>query len=41
MDIELVAIVVDDYDRAIRFVVEKVAVFLDVAGNRWDLLGPA
>ena len=68
-----VAIVVDDYDAAIAFVVDalcmrayaasksstcqaagvefvgmprtetygRVAVFRDIAGNRWDLLGPA
>jgi catechol 2,3-dioxygenase-like lactoylglutathione lyase family enzyme len=73
--LHLIAIVVDDYDPAIRFFVDvlgfdlvedvpgttndgrpkrwvvvrpprqepygKVAVFVDIAGNRWDLLGPA
>jgi len=46
--VELAAIVVDEYDAAIRFFVSpprtepygKVAVFLVIAGNRWDLLGP-
>lgn len=54
--VELVTLVVDDYDRAIRFFVDmlgvtfrspprtepygRVAVFVDVAGNAWDLLGP-
>lgn len=33
MRLEQVTIVVDSYDEAIAF-------FVDVAGNRWDLLGP-
>jgi catechol 2,3-dioxygenase-like lactoylglutathione lyase family enzyme len=85
MHLELVALIVDDYDDAIRFFVDdlrfdlvedspsltndgrpkrwvvvrppgattglllaqadepygQIAVFLDLAGNRWDLLGPA
>jgi hypothetical protein len=47
MYIEHFAVIVDDYDEAITFFGEprdepygRVAVFLDVAGNRWDLLGP-
>ncbi|GAA3349336.1 hypothetical protein GCM10020358_71080 [Amorphoplanes nipponensis] len=57
MRIDLVALIVDEYDPAIEFftgilgfdLVEdspsptndgRVAVFLDIAGNRWDLLGP-
>jgi catechol 2,3-dioxygenase-like lactoylglutathione lyase family enzyme len=50
--LSLVAIVVSEYDPAIDFFVGilgfdlaepygRVAVFLDIAGNRWDLLGPA
>jgi len=31
--IESTALIVKDYDDAIRF-------FLDLEGNRWDLLGP-
>ena len=60
-NLELVALVVRDYDLAIRFFVDvlqfelaedvpraspprvepygQVAVFLDLEGNRWDLLG--
>jgi catechol 2,3-dioxygenase-like lactoylglutathione lyase family enzyme len=50
--LEHFTIIVDDYDRAIEFFTGalgselaaepygRVAVFLDVAGNRWDLLGP-
>lgn len=75
MRIDMVTVVVDDYDPAIAFFTGalgfelaedvdaavarmtsagvtfvrgprtqpygKVAVFLDIAGNRWDLLGPA
>jgi uncharacterized glyoxalase superfamily protein PhnB len=60
--VELVTVVVDEYDPAIAFFEAtydrlatagvhfvrpprdepygRVAVFLDIAGNRWDLLGP-
>ncbi len=67
MYLEQVALIVDDYDVAIEFFVEKlgfdlvedspaltndgrpkrteaygrVAVFLDISGNRWDLIGAA
>ncbi|GGL12785.1 hypothetical protein GCM10014719_13420 [Planomonospora parontospora subsp. antibiotica] len=56
MRIDLVTIVVDDFDAAhrrmtaagVEFVTAprtepygRIAVFLDIAGNRWDLLGPA
>jgi predicted enzyme related to lactoylglutathione lyase len=45
MHLDLFTIVVDDYDSAIEFFTGepygRVAVFVDVAGNRWDLLGPA
>ena len=41
----LIALVVSEYDPAISFFVDEpyghVAVFLDVAGNKWDLIGPA
>ena len=74
MFLEQVALIVDDYDAAIRYFVDvlgfelvedftasyermrrldvefvteprqdpygQVAVFVDIAGNRWDLLGP-
>jgi predicted enzyme related to lactoylglutathione lyase len=55
MRVDLVAVVVDDFDAAhermvtagVEFVTSprtepygRVAVFLDIAGNRWDLLGP-
>jgi hypothetical protein len=38
-----VTVVVHDYDAAIDFseTFGRVAVFLDMAGNRWDLRGPA
>jgi catechol 2,3-dioxygenase-like lactoylglutathione lyase family enzyme len=51
--IDLVALIVEDYDPAIAFftgvlgfdLVEDspavATVFLDIAGNRWDLLGAA
>ena len=42
MRIDLVTVVVEEYDvnppRTEAY--GSVAVFLDVAGNRWDLLGP-
>jgi hypothetical protein len=48
MRLDKIAIVVDDYDQAIRFSTEprdepygRVAIFLDISGNRWDLIGPA
>lgn len=54
MRLDLVAIVVDDFDAGYRRMVDagvtflgrprtegygRVAVFLDIAGNKWDLLG--
>ncbi len=48
MYIEQTAVIVDDYDSAIEFVTEpgsevygRFAVFVDISGNRWDLLGSA
>ncbi len=45
--IAAVSLLVDDYDRAIRFYTEprreaygRVVVFLDLHGNRWDLIEP-
>ena len=38
----LVAIVVSEYDPAIQFFTDVLGfVFLDIAGNKWDLIGPA
>ena len=47
---DLFTLIVDESDSAIDFCVEalgprtedygRIAVFLDIAGNRWDLLGP-
>jgi uncharacterized glyoxalase superfamily protein PhnB len=54
VEIELISLIVDDFDAAYRRLVAagvrfvrppqrqpygRVAVFLDIAGNRWDLLG--
>jgi hypothetical protein len=42
----LITLVVPEYDPAMSFFVNamqvagRVAVFRDIAGNRWDLLGP-
>lgn len=37
MHLSLVALVVDDYSEPYG----KVVVWRDIAGNKWDLLGPA
>jgi catechol 2,3-dioxygenase-like lactoylglutathione lyase family enzyme len=48
--LRLTAVVVEDYDPAIEFFVGqlgfeladgRVVVFTDIAGNTWDLIGPA